>query len=43
MSDTVVWVKPNKQEIKINNDKASEDYAKSLGWTKKKGRKPVEV
>jgi len=33
-----VWVKPDKTEIKLNDEPATVAAAKLLGWTKKAGR-----
>jgi hypothetical protein len=41
----ITWVKPNGNEIKTNDEKATIVYAESLGWKrkdKKRGRPPKE-
>jgi hypothetical protein len=38
MSKLTVWVKPNKTEIHLNNEPATVEKAKKLGWKKKAGR-----
>jgi len=42
-----IWVKPNGNEIEINDEDATIKYAESLSWTKKgepkkRGRKPKD-
>lgn len=41
---TITWVKPNGNEIKVNDNKATTEYAESLGWERKdkpkRGRPP---
>lgn len=37
-----IWVKENGSEIELNDEPATIAYAKSLGWSKKKGRKAVK-
>ena len=29
-----IWVKPSKDQIKLNTDEATEEMAESLGWKK---------
>ena len=40
MADLTTWVKPNKDEIKLNSAPATVAHAESMGW-KKKGAKPA--
>lgn len=38
-----IWIKENGSQIEINDEKATVEKAKSLGWKKKSGRKPKKV
>jgi hypothetical protein len=37
------WIKPNGNEIDVNDDDATTEYAESLGWKKKEAvKEPVK-
>ena len=33
-----IWIKPNGTEIEIGDGSSADEYCKSLGWEKKRGR-----
>lgn len=35
------WIKPNKVELELNEEKATIEKAESLGWKLKEEKKPV--
>lgn len=42
MTELSIWVKPDKTEIKLNSEPATEVKALSMGW-KKKGTRKVKA